>query len=545
MKGTSKLFLLLAAVGMLVGCKAKPSKSSSSTPSSTANDINVVYIKSYVSDARAEQMKTAYIESLKTAGVTVDEAKINFFSTENSTVAAYADEILSYNEANPTNPIDAILGARSFDNAEEESRNAILEKYETDNVDYKYGTHSKDENKYNRRFFYDKAKKEDTFVKGLHSYLQANWTEYIPPEPVDTGKLTVMVYGTFVSAARLNEIKTGFNAYLTAKEKTISNLVFEHETTTSTISAFMDEVDKYDEAHADAKVDVLLGLKTNSAITSRGFNTDSQDYNYGDKEGDETGNKERRFWYKEYTTEVKLLQSYLRANWAEPEFYLVGSMNSWNLEDTTYHFTKVDANTYTLAGFQAEAATEVKVYCPFKETLYNNATTPTDCGYTIGAAPDYNVIITDAGKYTITFKVTEANNNHISLEKQLLPTFRIGFYNKGISDENITKMWTEIQAAFVTAGLDEQYTLAKTELGTGNYTSMAGNLVAGTQVILGANNASACVDAIGETYEHYSDQTYTYGKDTSRLMWILKGTKTDAGVIAVYNYLQANWLPEA
>ena len=381
MKRTSKFLVLLAAAMMLVGCGNKKQNNSSSTPapSNTPNDINVVYVKSYVSDNRAEEMKAAYIESLTAAGVTVDASKINFFSTQNSTVAAYTDEILQYNEANPTNQIDVVLGANGFTNAEEESRTAFLAKYVSDEVDYTYGTHSNEANRINRKFWYDKDKANDTYVKGLQTYLQANWTTYVPPVPVETGKLTVMVYSVFVSETRLNEMKTGFQSYLTAHSITIDNLVFVHETTTSTIPTFMEKVAEYDAEHADAKVDALLGLKTNSAITNAGFVNDGTAYNYGDKEGDDTANADRRFWYKELTTEVAALQSYLRASWVpapDPEYYLIGAMNEWNTADETYHFAKVDDNTYTLANFQATAGLAVKVYCPQTTEWFRNATTP-------------------------------------------------------------------------------------------------------------------------------------------------------------------------
>ena len=545
MKRTSKFLVLLAATMMLVGCGNKNKNSSSSTPapSNTPNDINVVYVKSYVSDARAEEMKNAYIQSLTAAGVTVDASKINFFSTQNSTVAAYTDEILQYNEANPTNQIDVVLGANGFGNAEEESRTTFLAKYTYDEVDYTYGTHSNEANRINRKFWYDKEKANDTYVKGLQTYLQANWTTYVPPVPVETGKLTVMVYSVFVSEARLNEMKTGFQSYLTAHSVTIDNLVFVHETTTSTIPTFMEKVAEYDEEHADAKVDALLGLKTNSAITAAGFINDGTAYNYGDKDGDPDANADRRFWYKELTTEVAALQSYLRESWVpapDPEYYLMGEMNSWNTADETYHFAKVDDNTYTLANFQATAGLAVRVYCPQTTEWFRNATTPADCGYTIGDAPDYNVIITVAGKYTVTFKVTDADNNHISLEAQTLPVFRIAFYNKFIDNANITSLKNGIEAAFTTASLEVQFVY--TELGTGNYTSATSAIVSGTQVVLGYNNSSNASNALTPLgYEAYSEQAYTYGTDTARLLWVLSTAKTSPEVVAVFNYLEANW----
>ena len=672
MKRTSKLIVLLAAVGMLVGCNTKGGGKSSAKPepSDVANDINVAYVKSYVSDKRAQEMKEGYIASLKESGVTVDESKINFFTTENSTVAAYTDEILLHNEEYPTNQVDAILGANGFTNAEEESREKFLAKYVSDEVNYAYGTHSNASNNTNRKFWYDKEKAENQFVKGLQKYLQDKWSEYIPPEPEQTGKLTIMAYSVFVSESRFNEIKTGFNTYLQNNHITINNLELVHEKETTSIGDFMVKVAEYDEAHPNAKVDALLGLKSNSAITAAGFVNDGTDYNYGDKEGDDSGNATRKLWYKELTTEVTALQSYLRAewtpapepdpdpdpqpnayvvglynkfittnlealktgvqtaltaagineisfkelgtggvadafanvaegtkillgfngdanpavmgpagyakydedsynygtdlnrklwileaeresvgveavhtylkqNWVEKSYFAIGSMNSFDTTNTDYPFVKVDANTYSLANFEVEANTAFRVYCPETNEFFRNETTPADCGYTIGDAPDYNIIVTEKGKYNVTFYVSIEGNNHVSLEKQTVSYFYVGLYQRYINSTIMAAFKEDIEDALKAAGVEN---VQFTELGGSgvNVATAFGNRVIGTTILLGFNGDSNSV--MGNAgYAKYSDTSYNYGTDANRKLWIMESARTSAEVVAVYNLLEASY----
>ena len=315
---------------MLVACGPK----GGDTPPApeTPNQINVIYFKSYVSPERAAAMKTAYVESLQTAGVEVDAAKVNFFESTNSKVSGFVTEILAHNRRHPNNKIDVILGANGFSKAEPEDLPTFEAMYANDETDYTYGTSTNVENNTNRKFWYNKDKLTDQYVAGLQTYLKANWTASVEPEPVVTNKLVVMTYGVYVSADRMNALKTAFNSYLTAQGKSITTVEFVHESETTAIADFMGKVTTYNTAHSDAKVDVLLGLKTNKVITEAGFVNDGVDYNYGDRPSTASkdyteDNKTRRFWYmpvtvedsKVITAEEKLFQDYLLANWKTPE----------------------------------------------------------------------------------------------------------------------------------------------------------------------------------------------------------------------------------
>ena len=564
MKRTSKLVVLLASLALLAGCAKSGDNGGGGNkpkPSDTPNDINVIYVNKYVSDNRAAEIKQGFINSLTASGVSVDAAKINFFVTENSTVAAYADEILAYNASNPNNQVDVILGANGFGNAEEETQTAILEKYQNDGVDYTYGTHTTASYNTTRKFWYDKAKANDTYVKGLQTYLQANWTE-VPPPP-ESGKLTVMGYSAFVSADRFNEIKTGFQNYLAEQQITISTLEFVHETETTTIADFMGKVSDYDTAHPDAPVDVLLGLKTNAAITAAGFSNDGVSYNYGDM-GTEEQNNDRRFWYKALTTEVTALQTYMQAHWTpeppepENEYYVVGDMTEWNIENPSLKMTKVTDGEYKYEGLEVTANQGFKVFCPQLEgdaRWFTNASTWTDCGFTL-SDPDKNILPNEAGTYNIHFYVAGENNNHVTIEKQGVdpqPTkFYVGYYDKYIDETKGATLKEGLTAALQNAGVTD--TIEFTSLGTGNIGAASANIVTGTTLLLGFNGDSG--DALKNLgYAKYSENNYNYGpsgnNEKNRKLWVFdpqEGVEVEgssareaAATVAAYNYLEANW----
>ena len=566
MKKTSKLLLLLAAFGMLIGCKGKTSGNTPSggddkpsggddTPAEvTENLLNVIYFNSYVSENRANQIKSGLIEALTAGGEQVDASKINFFQSRNSKVAGLGEEILDYNEENPKNTIDVLLGANNFNAWDDEELKPIFEaKYVNDGVDYTYGTHSNLSNNNNRKFFYDKDKAEDKYVKALQAYLQEHYTGETPVTPVEpTSTLTVAVYGTFVSFDRMEEIKTGFEAYLTTNNVTIENLTFVRDADSTTIADFMTFVEQYDKDNPNEKVDALLGLKTNSAITAAGFSNDGTEYTYSDSEGHEA---DRRFWYhaeSENLANIKHLEAYLKANWVpvpvvENTYFLIGAYNEWSTENLTRQLTLVEEGKYSIANVEFEANEAFKVYCPEEQAYYTNASTWADCGFTLG--DNNNIVVTEAGQYTVNFFVTGENDNHVVLEKQAAPKtlFVVGIYDKFVDDDQAAQIKTGIETYY--AAHDVNADVVTTKLGTGNMKSMAGAVTAyntaNTQpidVVLGAKITHEDLTAAG--YE-LGETVYTYGNDSTandRKLLVLSASKTRAEYLAFVEYMDANWL---
>ena len=576
MKKTSRLLLVLGALSMLAGCtKPTPKPTPEPEPEPVVeNLINVIYFNSYVSDTRAEEMKTEFIAKLQEDGTEVDESKVNFFKSRNTKVAGLVEEILDYNDENPSNTVDVLLGANGFSSVDDEEVLARFEaKYENDGQDYTYGTHTNVANNKNRKFWYDKDKLEDTYVKGLQDYLKEHWVDGGEEPPVEeTGKLTVAVYGVYVSEARTTELENGFKAYLTAEQKTIDSLVFVRDDTNTTIATFIDPfVKEYNEAHADAKVDVLLGLKSNAAITAAGYSNNGKSYNYDDVEGKADG--ERKFWFDANSAnqaEIQLLEAYLDANWTKSEeppveedtYFLTGDMNTWATDNAAYKFTKSSdgTNHYYLDNIDISATQELRVY--WTQGADDSARYLTNStegeGYTLNR-DNGNIVVTEDGNYKIDLYPGSEYGNPIVLTKngggEETPKniFTVAIYSKYVSDERAK----EIEDAFK-AYLEEKEValdgVVFTSTGTGNVGACAKAISdyntehasAKVNALLGANGDSS--NALANAgYKRYSETNYLYGdKDTeanqkNRKIWVEKDNDGTDAFLALVDYMNANW----
>ena len=101
-------------------------------------------------------------------------------------------------------------------------------------------------------------------------------------------------------------------------------------------------------------------------------------------------------------------------------YYLVGDFNSWTQKDNNYKLTLVGENHYQIAGVVLNADNmKMKVIGAEGSTLhwYRNNSTYTNCGYTIGESPDYNIVVTAAGTYTIDFYTDNLGGNPVTFTK--------------------------------------------------------------------------------------------------------------------------------
>lgn len=562
MKRTSKLILLVASLGLLVGCSGGGNSNkgsngggnSGSTPTQdTENLINVIYFNTYVSEKRANEIKDGLIDALEKKGEDVDASKINFFQSRNSKVAGLGEEILNYNSDNPKNTIDVLLGANNFNAWDDEELKPIFEaKYENDGLDYTYGTHSNLNNNKNRKFFYDKEKLNDKYVDTLHTYLKENYTGEGPEIPVEeTDTLTVAIYGTFVSEERAQLLEDDFKLYLTNAGVSIPNLTFIYDGESADIATFMEYVATYDEGHPTAKVDALLGLKTNSAISEAGFSNDGTEFTYSDSEGHEA---DRRFWYKADSPNlgnIRHLETYLKAKWVPQPvvtntYFLIGSYNSWDKDHLTDQLTLVQEGEYQITNMEFEAGDEFKVYCVEEDAYYSNDSTWENCGFTLNS--NKNIIVSEAGQYTVHFYVEGENNNHVTLEKQesALATFVIGIYDKFVDEDQATQIKTEVNTYFQNHAV--MATVITTGLGTGNMNSMVTAVTTYNEnntdkidVILGCkitnDNLTAAGYEIGETNYRYGNAS----TDNDRKIVVASDSKTRAEYLSFVEYMDANW----
>lgn len=558
MKKFSKLFVLLPAISMLVACGGNSGKVDPKPGPAEGNLINVIYFKSYVSPSRAEELRQGFIASL---GEQVDATKINFFESTSNKVGAFTDEILYYNEDHSNDQIDVVLGANGFDNAGESSREQYLAKYVSDEKNYNYGTTSDMANRSNRKFWYDKEEAEDKYVKGLQTYLQTNWLTPDDPGPgpgEHTDYLHIGVFGHMVSEERTAEITTGFASYLSDISLTISHITTEYEGTTTKVGDYMAKVNEYNDSHLDAKLDVLLGLRadTGSAITAGGYERSSTDdeYTYADK----TDSK-RYFWYDVDSPNVAnalTFKAFLDKEYAEKK------------EATKVELSQNTANVKPGESVTVTASTDVAV----EGATY---TAEVDKTYASAAVDGSSITVslTDAAvvgeKVTVTVKsgdLTPATLEITVVSKEAPEEthYVIAYYNRYITNDRQAELTAAIKDVF--EDLDPQYdnvefmgfgtesTVPSTDATT--IKQFAGliaeynknNPDSPVDCILGANGDSNAKDLAAAGYYRYSDQTYTYGTDTSRRLWfntLGEGESLSAGDSAIIDYLAENWIPVA
>ncbi len=568
MKRTSKLLILLAAIGMLVGCSGK--KNSGGGDSKPSGDdktpaadvlLNVIYFNSYVSENRANEIKTGLVSALTAAGESVTANQFNFFQSKNSKVAGLGEEILDYNEENPSHTIDVILGANNFSAWDDTELKPVFEaKYENDGEDYTYGTHATLSNNTNRKFFYDKAKVNDKYVKALQNYLKANWQSGSEPPAPETSQLTVYVYGNFVSQERTDELFEGFKSYLAANSITINDLGFVRDFESTTLVDFADALVKYNTDNPTEKADVLLGLKVDTSegkkVEAAGYAmSDKTDYNYGTTEGKEN---DRRFWLDPNSANIaniRHLEAYLKANWvpgAEPvnHYYLTGSFNEWATTGLTQELAKVEDNHYRISNVDFAANTKFKVYSPEEQKYYSNDSTWADCGFTLDG--DKNIVLESEGTYTIDLHLDGQNNNFVTLEKQAAAKtiFTIGIYDKFVDSTRAAALKAGVEAHF--AANDINADVISTNLGTGNISACATAITtyntahadAKIDVVLGLKQDKD--SAIATAGYEIGDVNYTYGNAggaaDDRKITVLPASKARAEYLAFLDYMNANWL---
>ncbi len=96
----------------------------------------------------------------------------------------------------------------------------------------------------------------------------------------------------------------------------------------------------------------------------------------------------------------------------EPEYFLIGSFNSWTQSDANYKMTKVSANEYTKA-VTVEANATLKVFEGTSKMYYSSVSPWDGCGFTIDG--DGNIQVTAAGTYTVHFYPNGDNGNLVTL----------------------------------------------------------------------------------------------------------------------------------
>ena len=549
MKRTSKFFLLLATLGLLAGCGGKtgPSNGGSSGGGGTPSGdepylLNVIYFKNYVSPTRANEIKEGFIQSL---GTEVDASRINFFESNDNTVAGIVDQVLFYNEDYPDNQIDAILGLNGISNAGESSQTSFLAKYETDGVNYNYGTSSNVENRKNRKFFWDKEKVNDTYVKGLQNYLTANWlTTEGGDEYPETDELNVAFYSRYVDEDVRTAIQTGFNTYLTTAGKTGKTIHFEEfGTETSSVGDFAGLVKTYNTEHAGHEIDVLLGCRADkdSALANAGYSSSgATDYTYGNAE------TFRRFWYNTESPNLGLvmdLKAFMDKNYTPQATTVVLSSESATVK--VGEFVEVTASLDKANPDAVFTATADKAYATVTVTGNVIKVELSDAAV-VGEV--VTVTVASEGVASATLLITVAAADAVVVPETYYTVF---FYSRYITAERIQELKTGI-----TNALKDSYDhVVFDEHGTYNSSAIAVPAAAThiteyntahdnkVDALLGFNGDSDnALSTAG--YEAQSAQYYTYGTlDRTRKLWVAKESANPGGDALLQQYLFANYGP--
>lgn len=116
-------------------------------------------------------------------------------------------------------------------------------------------------------------------------------------------------------------------------------------------------------------------------------------------------------------------------------YYVVGSINSWTVSETYGMSQDEDVPThYYINHVTLAVGDEIKVNGPANNSWFGVASIYEGCHYTVGEGEDHdgNLIVSEAGTYTIDFYTNASNGNYISLyDESTPPAPSISYYLKG------------------------------------------------------------------------------------------------------------------
>ena len=102
------------------------------------------------------------------------------------------------------------------------------------------------------------------------------------------------------------------------------------------------------------------------------------------------------------------------------DYYVVTDADSWAKNETAKLAYDSVNNKYTISGFALAQDQKIKVIdSSDSPEWYGNASVWDNCGFTLDG--DNNLVISEAGNYTIDFYLESAQNNHIVIGKEVAP----------------------------------------------------------------------------------------------------------------------------
>lgn len=105
------------------------------------------------------------------------------------------------------------------------------------------------------------------------------------------------------------------------------------------------------------------------------------------------------------------------------DYYVIGSFNSWTLEDDTWAMTKESETKYTRANLALDANATLKVRAKVTYEMSGWYSSVDYFGENIKAHVDGegNIVVEEAGTYNVTFYTDGQNGNYVQLAKVVAP----------------------------------------------------------------------------------------------------------------------------
>ena len=468
----------------------------------------------YVSSERAAEIKTAVQTKFDTEALNTDVVLANL-GTGN--MAFLVTAINTYNTDHSDNKIAAVLGSKA-DNAD-----LTTAGYEYLEGAYTYGTTAGSET--DRKMLVLTSEKARADVVSFLAYMSANWL-YVPePDYYLAGSINEWDFTD--TTYKLTKVEAGSYKY--------ENLRLDEGAAIKVFSS-EDPVKYYGNASTYTDCGYTVGENGNVVVSAGGFYT----VNF--------------FVEGQNDNHITLAKT---GELPASEYYLVGSFNEWNQADTTYHLTAGSEGVFTYEGLVVETEVNFKVLEVSGDVkhLITNASTWTDCGFTLGE--NNNIVLTGAGKYNITFDLNGLNSNFITVEKQAEVTYVVAVYSQYVSSERAAAIKTAFEAYITTNNIDIDHVVF-VELGESDSNIAA---IAGLITTYNTENPTAQIDAMigakadknsafaNAGYSRLGSAEYTYGtksgSENDRRLWCKTGTSDSVGAQALLAYMNANWAVSA
>ena len=358
--------------------------------------------------------------------------------------------------------------------------------------------------------------------------------------PSSETNYTVFFYQKFIGEEKIQSLQTELNALLGSS---FDHINFEVLTEDALVKAAGEAVVSYNTQH-NIKIDALLGFNGDSenTLANAGYQKASeQNYTYGT-------DTSRKLWVLKESvnpTADTLIQEYLFAHYGPTKV---------NLSKATEQL-KPGESVEVTAALDISIVGVTPEFTAVSDKSY--ATVSLE-GNKITVALSESAVVGEVATITVsyltytpgTLAITVISKDTVK-EKHLV----VAFYNKYITDDKKTEIETNF-ASYLTTNSIELDSVTFVGLGdsgtkVGPFATLVRNYNQDTShahpinVLIGCNGDSE--NALSNAgYKKLSNNSYTYGTDTSRKIWVVKSydeANPDVDIKTFIDFMNANYLP--